>query len=106
MGKIGRAPLPSQSHPAGDPQGHQTGKQAGKQGGIVEDAHADHLQAEHGGGHRRTEQGGKQSAHATQDDEVHVPLVQAQPLAQSGGQRTADLEGRPFSSGATPGEMG
>ena len=71
----------------------------------MEDTHADHLQAEHGGGHRRTKQGGEQSAHATQDDEVHIPLVQAQPLAQGGSQRTADLEGRPFSSSAAPSEM-
>ena len=98
--------LPLQAHEPGDPQGYQAGEEAGEQGGVVEDAHADHLHAEYSGGHRSAEQGGEQGAHAAQDDEVHVPLVQPQPLAQRGRQGTADLKGRPLPAGAAPGEVG
>ena len=95
-------------HPkgTGHKQSHQGGNQTGHNGGVVHNAHADHLHGEHGGGERSAEQTGEGGSHATHHQQAAVFGIQPDLPADPRGQRAAQLKGGALPSGGAAHQMG
>ena len=85
---------------------HRRGHQTGDQSRVVEDAHANDPQCEHGGRQWCAEQGGEHGAHAAQRGQRQVFFAQMQRPAGTVADAAADLQGRALTARRAAQQMG
>ena len=90
----------------GDEISRHGGGDAGHQPRVVQHAHADDLQREHGGGEGGAEQSGEHAAHAAQRGQRQILLSQMQQSAGAVADAAADLQGRALAAGAAAAQVG
>ena len=94
------------AQPAGQQEAGEGGEEGRDQGGVLHDAHVDHLQGEDGGGEGGAEEGGEGGGHAADGDDAALFGLQAQFVADLAGDGGAQLEGGALPAGGAAHQVG